>query len=76
MAPVDTLKRFAALVEKDGGTTAAAARIGCSTTGVVYIIEGKRNPGMKLARAIQAVYGIPMEDWIEPPKMHMVKGVV
>lgn len=71
----NTRRRFEAAVRNDGGPSAAAYRLGCSTTQVLYIINGTRNPGMRLARAIQAVYSIEMQDWVESPKMRSVKGV-
>lgn len=75
MTPGQTRKLFADLVAKDGGPTAAAARLGCSSTQVSYIVEDKRNPGMRLARAIEAIYNIPMQDWVEPPRVKTIKGV-
>ncbi len=74
MSPDQTRKRFAKLVKKDGNP-ATAARLLCSTTQVQYIVEGKRNPGMRLARRIEAIYGIPMQDWVETPKIRNVKGI-
>jgi hypothetical protein len=49
-----------------GGPAAAATSLGCSRSYVDMIIKGVRRPGMKVARAIEEVFGIAMQAWVPP----------
>jgi uncharacterized membrane protein len=62
----NTRKRFVEEVSKDGKEM-AAARLGCSVTSVLFIMTGKRDPGLRIAHAIEEVYKIATEDWLEKP---------
>lgn len=66
MTPLQTRKRFSTIVAKEGKEV-VAAKIGCSVTHVLYISEGKREIGLRLAVAVQEVYGLPAVDWVERP---------
>ncbi len=61
----ESRRRFAAAVKEDGGHEVAAARLKCSVSQVSNIIGGKRDVGLRIARAIEEVYSIPMENWLE-----------
>ena len=74
MSPEQTHKKFVKIVESEG-TTKVAARLGCYVAQVSCIVSGKRNPGMRVARAIQEIYEIKMEDWVEAPKVETIKRI-
>jgi hypothetical protein len=63
----DTRERFRHQVVVHGGSAAAALALGCSRSYVDMIAKGQRRPGMRVARVIQAVFDIAMEDWLEVP---------
>lgn len=62
-----TRQRLARAIEKDGREL-AAARLQCSLSQLLSLMEGDtKTPGLRLARAIEEVYSIPMEDWLALP---------
>jgi transcriptional regulator with XRE-family HTH domain len=71
MTPKQTRKKFAAAVKVDGEAL-AAVKLQCSTTQVIYIASGKRNPGLRIAVAIEEAYGIAAVDWVERPASRSV----
>lgn len=80
LTPEETRKRFAKIVKAEGGPTAVALRLACSPNMVERMsvepaAKSARDPGMKLARAIQELWGIPMEGWVPPPLTEMVKKI-
>lgn len=66
MTPTQAHQKFAKVVEREGRVL-VAARLGCSVTQVIYIASGKREPGLRIACAIEEVYEIPMQSWVERP---------
>lgn len=66
MTPEQARQRFAKIVERDGKEM-VAARLGCSVTQVIYIVQGKRDPGMRISCAIEEIYEIAMHEWVERP---------
>lgn len=73
-AKVDrTRKLFAKKVEEGGGELQAAFVLGLSKEFIHLLSIGKRNPGLEMAFRIKEVYGIPMEDWVEPQSTETVK---
>lgn len=75
MTPDQTRKHFAKLVKNAGGASAVALRVGCSVDMIALLIKGTRTPGMKLARAIQELYKIPMADWLDAPRIETVEKI-
>lgn len=61
--PEETKNKFAALIADDG-IELAAARLLCSSAQILCIIKGTRSPGLRLAIAIEDVYGLPVREWI------------
>mgnify|MGYP000963484419 CR=1 FL=1 len=59
-------ERFVEAVEQAGGSRVVAAQLGCSRSYCDMIRAGQRRPGMRAAFAIQQLFGIRMQDWIEP----------
>jgi transcriptional regulator with XRE-family HTH domain len=55
---------FQRKVRDAGGSAAAARALGCSRSYVDMIIKGTRRPGMKVARAIEELFGIAMREWM------------
>lgn len=72
MTPDEARRKFAQAVLKEGEAL-VAVRIQCSTTQVIYIASGKRNPGLRIAVAIEEAYKIPAADWIERPASRKIK---
>jgi plasmid maintenance system antidote protein VapI len=68
-----TRERFRELVGGHGGSAAAAHALGCSRSYVDMIISGARRPGMKVARAIEELFGIAMQEWVERPRLALNK---
>lgn len=58
---------FRQRVNEHGGSRASAASLGCSRSYVDMIIKGSRRPGMRTARAIEELFGIPMQAWVAWP---------
>ena len=56
---------FEAKVRAHGGSRVSAESLGCSRSYVDMIITGTRRPGMRTARAIEILFGIPMQAWLE-----------
>jgi hypothetical protein len=71
VTPTQARKKFAATVKRDGEAL-VSVRICCSTTQVRYIAEGKRNPGLQIAAAIEEAYKIPMRAWATYPASRKV----
>lgn len=42
-----------------------ARRLGCSRAAVEALVNGRREPGLALAFAIQRACGVPAESWLE-----------
>ena len=59
-------ERFIASVEKAGGSREVARMLGCSRSYVDMIRSGERRPGMRAAFAIEQLFEIRMQDWVEP----------
>ena len=59
-------ERFIAAVEKAGGSRDVARMMGCSRSYVDMIRSGERRPGMRAAYAIEQLFEIRMQDWVEP----------
>ena len=66
MTPAQAHQKFAKIVDQEGRVL-VAARLGCSVTQVIYIAQGKREPGLRIACAIEEVYEIPPQAWVEKP---------
>ena len=58
--------RFIECVKEVGGSKEAAKRLGVTRSYVDMIRSGQRRPGMNAASAIEAAFGIKMQDWVEP----------
>ena len=71
MTPDQARRKFAQAVLKEGEAL-VAVRLRCSTTQVIYIASGKRNPGLRVAVAIEEAYGIPAGNWVERPASRKV----
>ncbi len=50
-----------------GGSRVCAEALQCSRSYVDMIIKGERRPGMRVARAIERLFGIPMQAWVDRP---------
>ena len=59
--------QFRQRVRAHGGSKASAVSLGCSRSYIDMIIKGDRSPGMKTARAIEVLFGIPMQAWVDEP---------
>ena len=59
--------QFRQRVRAHGGSKASAIALGCSRSYIDMIIKGDRRPGMKTARAIEVLFGIPMQAWVDDP---------
>jgi hypothetical protein len=70
-----TRKRFAEAVKQHGGPIKAAGALGCSRSFVDMIIDGKRGPGMTISRAIEAIFGIKMQDWVPEPRVEKARRI-
>jgi transcriptional regulator with XRE-family HTH domain len=66
MTQKDARSRFGEAIAKDSKEL-AAGKLGCSVTQVIGIAKGERSPGLRIAAAIEEVYGIAMGDWLERP---------
>jgi transcriptional regulator with XRE-family HTH domain len=66
MTPAQARTQFAKAVKSDGEAL-VAVKLRCSSSYVSYIVNGKRNPGLRIACAIEESYGIPMSAWVERP---------
>jgi hypothetical protein len=69
-----TRERFRDKVGAHGGSAAAAIALGCSRSYVDMIIKGARRPGMQVARAIEGVFGIAMQEWVDWPRAEPKPG--
>jgi len=69
----ETKDRFRRKVGAHGGSARAAVALGCSRSYVDMIIKGARRPGMKVARAIEEVFGIAMQEWVDWPGARLNK---
>ena len=76
MAPDQTRKHFSKMVENAGGVSAVAVQLNCSATMISQITKGRRRPGMDLSRAIEELFKIPMQAWVEAPKFETVQRIV
>jgi transcriptional regulator with XRE-family HTH domain len=76
MPPDQTRERFGEIVKAAGGASAVAARLGYSANMVSCVVAGTRKPGPEMMRAIKALYGIPMEDWVDEPRLETVSRIV
>jgi transcriptional regulator with XRE-family HTH domain len=56
---------FREKVRAHGGSRTSAVLLGCSRSYVDMIIKGDRRPGMRTARAIETLFGIPMQAWVD-----------
>lgn len=63
MTKIQARRRFAEIVEEKGSVS-VAAKLGCSVTQVLWVASGRRNPGLKIACAIEEAYKIPVKSWI------------
>lgn len=59
--------QFRKKVRALGGSRLSAEALGCSRSYVDMIISGNRRPGMRTARAIEELFGIPMQAWVDAP---------
>lgn len=59
--------QFQTKVRSLGGSRRCAEALGCSRSYVDMIISGNRRPGMRTARAIEELFGIPMQAWVDQP---------
>ena len=67
---MDGHKRFLKAIEKTpGGQREVATVLGVSEATISRIVDGSRNPTLWQARAIQDLWGVPMDSWV--PKTHM-----
>jgi len=66
MTPVEARKAFSKAVKTDGEAL-VAVKLKCSSSYVSYIVNGKRNPGLRIVCAIEEAYSIPMSSWVERP---------
>lgn len=64
-------ERFIACVAAAGGSREVSQRLGVSRSYVDMIKSGDRFPGMRAAYAIEQLFKIRMQEWIEP---HMTPG--
>ena len=62
----DVRKKFAEAIKNDGREL-AAARLMVTSAFLSYLIDGKRDPGLRLALGIEEVYGIPAREWVAEP---------
>ena len=76
MTPDQTRKHFLKLVENAGGISAVAVQLNCSANMLSQIGKGRRRPGMDLSRAIEELFQIRMQDWVEPPRFESVQRLV
>lgn len=60
-------EQFRVAVAGCGGSAQAAKALGCSRAYVDMIRKGSRRPGMRVAHAIERVFGIPMQAWLGRP---------
>jgi len=65
----ETRRQFATKVKELGGVRDVAARLGCSTAFIHFLISGKggKRPSLDTARAIEQLMGIPMQAWANAP---------
>lgn len=59
-------RTFIRLVESYGGKEATAGALRCSVSTVTQIMAADRNPGLEIAYGIEQLFGIPMQDWVDP----------
>lgn len=71
-----TREKFRKKVDEVGGPAAAALSLGCTPSFVHMVISGVRRPGMVTARAIEALFGIPMQEWVEEPRVEVTRRVL
>lgn len=50
-----------------GGAAQTARALGCTRAYVDMIRRGTRRPGMRVAHAIERLFGIPMQAWLQLP---------
>lgn len=75
MTPLPARKKLADIAKKEGGPKAIALRLGISENYLNKLINGKRPMTLHLAKCIKVLFGIPMDDWEEEPKLETVKRV-
>lgn len=75
MTPVSARRKFAEIIHKEGGPKAVALRLGISENHVLKIKNGKRGMTVPMARAIQTLWGMKMEEWAEEPRLETVTRV-
>jgi len=59
-------ERFIECVKEAGGSKKVAEKLGVTRSFVDMIRAGQRRPGMNAASVIEEVFGIRMQDWVEP----------
>ena len=71
---MDGKKRLAKVVGKiPGGQREAAAVLGVAESTISRLLDGTRAPSLRQARAIQELWGIPMDTWLPAPEIATVK---
>lgn len=67
---MDGKERLAKVVAKiPGGQREAAAVLGVAESTISRLLDGERNPSLRQARAMKALWDIPMESWVAAPKL-------